>query len=395
LQNILFLLIHYIPIVNSGLQLISTGLLNFMDYAKQGSQFIFGDLANQKKFGFIFAFVVVPTIIFFGTIISLFYFFGIMQRIIAWLAIALQKTLKLSGTESFVVIADIFVGQNEAPMVIAPYIARMTRAELACAFVAGLANISGSTLGMYLTFLGHGDRAQEMQYAQHLIMATFMNATSAIVFAKLFFPETEPDKIMDAKHIRAEGITATSIPDAIMHGAFTGLKVGIAMCAALLAIIPLVHAIDGILFWIGNLVNLNVWIENMSNHNFNGLSLEFIFGIVFRFFAFFMGVSWDQTLQVGSLLGQKVVINEFIAFMSLGKMQLDGLLSANSIYISTFALASFSNFSSIGISMASFSALAPGRQAELGSFAFKALFAAILAGFMTATVAGFWNSLLG
>jgi len=147
--------------------------------------------------------------------------------------------------------------------------------------------------------------------------------------------------------------------------------------------------------WVGGLININVWIESMSNKAFAGLSLEFIFGLIFRFFAFFMGISWNETLQVGSLLGQKVAINEFVAYMSLGQMKAAGLLSANSVFISTFALASFSNFSSIGISLGAFSALAPGRQSDLASMGFKALFAAIMAGFMTATVAGFWHNILG
>lgn len=394
-QNILFLLIRYVPAVNGVLQLLSAGLLKFMDYANEGAGFVFGSLVDKSKFGFIFALVVVPTIIFFGAVISLLYFFGIMQRIIIGLAFLLRKTIKLTGVESLVVIADIFLGQSEGPMVIGPYVAKMTRSELACAFVAGLANLSGSTLGIYLSFLGGGDHAQEMQFAQFLLTATFMNATSAIVFAKIVFPETEEDKIMDAEHIKVGGMQVHSAIDAVMHGAFTGVKIGVAICAALMAVIPLVHAIDGILFWIGDLVNINAWVVSMSNKAFNGLSLEFLFGLIFRFFAFFMGVSWHETLQVGSLLGQKVAINEFVAYMSLGQMKAAGLLSANSVFISTFALASFSNFSSIGISMGAFSALAPGRQSDLASIGFKALFAAIMAGFMTATVAGFWHNILG
>ena len=395
MQNILFLLIRYVPAVSSVLQLLSAGLLKFMDYANEGAGFVFGSLVDKSKYGFVFALVVVPTIIFFGSVISLLYFFGVMQRIIVFLAFLLRKTIRLSGVESLVVIADIFLGQSEGPMVIGPYVAKMTRSELACAFVAGLANLSGSTLGIYLSFLGGGDHAKELIFAPSLLTATFMNATSAIIFAKIFFPETEYDKIMDSSHIKVGGMQADSAIDAIMHGAFTGVKIGVAICAALMAVIPLVHAIDGVLFWIGDIVHLNAWVQNMSNKAFDGLSLEFIFGLIFRFFAFFMGISWSETLQVGSLLGQKVAINEFVAYMSLGKMEAAGVLSANSIFISTFALASFSNFSSIGISMGAFSALAPGRQSDLASMGFKALTAAIMAGFMTATVAGFWHGILG
>lgn len=394
LQNALFLAINYVPIINNILQIISAGLLKFMDYANEGASFVFGSLVDMKKNGFVFALVVVPTIVFFGSVISLLYFFNIIQRVIVVLAYLLRKTIKLSGVESMIVIADIFLGQSEGPMVIGPYVQRMTKSELACAFVAGLANLSGSTLGIYLSFLGGGDHAQEMMFAQSLLTATFMNAASAIVFAKIIFPETEYDKIMNSDEIKVVDIHANSAVDAVMHGAFTGVKIGVAICAALLAVIPLIHLIDGVLLWVGGLINVNTMIASMTNKAFDGLSLEFIFGMIFRVFAFFMGISWSETLQVGSLLGQKVAINEFVAYMSLGKMQADSLLSANAIYISTFALASFSNFSSIGISMGAFSALAPGRQSDLAAIGFKALFAAVLAGFMTATVAGFWHNLL-
>ncbi len=395
MQNIVFLLIRYVPIVSYFLELVSAGLLKFMAYAQEGARFVFGDLVDMKKYGFIFALVVVPTVIFFGAIISLFYFFGIMQWLISSLAYLLRKTIKLSGVESLVVIADIFLGQSEAPMVIGPYVAKMTRSELACAFVAGLANLSGSTLGIYLTFLGGGSHAEEMRFAQYLLTATFMNATSAIIFAKIVFPETTPEAILDSASIKVGGLKVNSVIDAIMHGAFTGVKIGVAICAGLLAVIPLIHLIDGVLLKVGDFLHITTWVQVVSNHAFAGLSLEFLFGMVFRFFAFFMGVAWNETLLVGSLLGQKVAINEFVAYMSLGTMKAAGQLSANSIYIATFALASFSNFSSIGISMGVFSALAPSRQSDLAAMGFKALFAAVLAGFMTATVAGFWHTILG
>lgn len=395
LQNFLFLVITYVPFIHNGLHFLSTGLIKFMGYANEGASFVFGNLVDQSKYGFIFAFVVVPTLIFFGSIISLLYFFGIIQRVIIFLAFLLRKTIKLSGIESLVVIADIFLGQSEGPMVIGPYVVKMTRSELACALVAGLANLSGSTLSMYLVFLGGNDHSEQIIVAQSLLTATFMNAASAIIFAKIFFPETEHKTITDSSHLKISKGSAVSIIDAIMHGAFTGVKIGVAICTAIMAIIPLVHLVDGALFWIGGFAHINAWVSNVSNQVFNGLSLEFIFGILFRFFAFFMGISWHETLQVGSLLGQKVVINEFVAYISLGKMKVAHTLSANSVFISTFALASFSNFSSIGISLGAFSALAPGRQSDLAALGFKALCAAVLAGFLTATVAGFWHNILG
>lgn len=394
LQNALFLVIRYVPVVAAGVEVISHGIMKVMDYSGEGASFIFGDLVNQSKHGFIFALVVVPAIIFISSIISLLFFFGIIQWIVHALAFCLRKTVNLSGVESLIVIADIFLGQSEGPLMIGPYVMRMTKSELACALIAGFANLSGSILGVYITFLGGGDKAQELHFANLLLTATFMNAASAIVFAKMIFPETQPELVSDDIKIAKSEMSSTII-DALMHGAFIGVKVGVAVCTALLAIIPLVHAMDGFLLWVGNIININTMIASSTNNVFDGLSLEYIFGQVFRLFAFFMGIAWSETLQVGSLLGQKVVINEFIAYMGLTKMKVAHSLSDNSIFISTFALASFSNFSSIGISLGAFSVLAPGRQKELSAIAMKCLFAAILAGFMTATVAGFWHNLLG
>ncbi|MCE2705715.1 MAG: NupC/NupG family nucleoside CNT transporter [Proteobacteria bacterium] len=394
LQNILFLLIRYIPVVNTGLNYFSAGLVGLLDYAHEGAKFIFGDFVDSKKFGFVFLLVVVPTLVFFGSLIGILYFFGIIQRIIAILAYLLRKTVKLSGVESLVVISDIFLGQSEGPMIIGPYVKNMTRSELALAFTAGLANLSGSTLGMYLMFLSGGDHLETVKFANYLVTATFMNSVSAIIFAKILFPETNFDNVSSEK-IEVNAHFQTNFLDSIVSGALTGLKIGAAMVAVLLAVISLVHLINGILHSIGNVVHLNDMIVGATNGVFKGLSLEYILGQVFRVFAFFMGINWAETLDVGSLLGQKVAINEFVAYVSLGEMKAQHVLSESSIFISTFALASFSNFSSIGISMGVFSVLAPTRQKELSSIAWKALFGAVMAGFMTATIAGLWYGILG
>lgn len=394
LQNVLFLLIRYVPFIHHALGHVSAALVGLLGHAEAGARFIFGDLVDNKKYGFVFLFVVVPTIIFFGSLIGALYFFGIIQRIIASMAYILRKTIKLSGSESLIVIADIFLGQAEGPMVIGPYIKSMTRSELACAFTAGLANISGSTMGMYLGFLSAGDPNQSLLFANYLITACFMNAVSAIVFAKILFPETDFENVSSEK-VEVNAHFSANFLDSIFQGAITGLKVGATLVTALIAIIAIVHMIDGILSGVGSLIHINEFI-NVSTHGvFKDLSLEYILGQLFRIFAFFMGVNWAETLNVGSLLGQKVAINEFVAYVSLGQMKMNNVLSENSVFISTFALSSFSNFSSIGISLGAFGVLAPSRQKELTSIAWKALFGAVLAGFMTATIAGFWHGLLG
>lgn len=395
LLNILFLVIRYVPIANTFLSAISSGLVGLLDHAKEGARFIFGDLVDTQKYGFIFAFVILPTLVFFGSIVSILYFFGILQRVIAFLAFLLRKTVKLSGVESLVVIADIFLGQAEGPLLIGPYVKNMTKSELACAFTAGLANISGSTLGIYLSFLAGTDKAQIAVFANYLVTASFMNAISAIIFAKILFPETNYDMVSTEKVNPLDTHFSGNIIDSIFKGATTGAKIAVSMFTVLIAVIAIIHALDAVLAWFGDLVNINEYIKVSTNSVFSSLSLEYLLGVLFRVFAFFMGINWVESLNVGSLLGQKVVINEFIAYMSLGQMKLKSLLSEHAIFISTFALASFSNFSSIGISMGVYSVLSPERQSDLSKIAFKALFGAVIAGFMTATVAGFWHGILG
>lgn len=394
LQNVLFLLIRYVPAVNVVLSYIAGILVNLLGHAEAGARFIFGDMADTRKYGFIFVLVVVPTIIFFGSLIGALYFFGIIQRVIAVLAFLLRKTVKLSGAESLIVIADIFLGQTEGPLVIGPYIKSMTRSELACSFIAGLANISGSTMGIYLGFLSVDDPNAVLVFANYLVTACFMNALSAIVFAKILFPETDFDNVSSEK-VQVNVHFSPNFLDSIFQGAVTGMKVGVTLVTALIAIIALVHMLDAILADVGNLIHVNEYINLSTNGVFKNLSLEYILGQLFRIFAFFMGINWAETLNVGSLLGQKVAINEFVAYMSLGQMKLHNVLSANSVYISTFALSSFSNLSSIGISLGVLGVLAPTRQKELTEIAWKALFGAVLAGFMTAAIAGFWHGLFG
>lgn len=393
IQNIIYLLINHVPAVAYMVSKLASGVVKLLEFAHDGAKFVFGDIADMNKYGFIFLIVVVPTIIFFGAFIAILYFFGIIQKIIAVLAFILRKTVKLSGAESLVVIADIFLGQNEGPLVIGPYVKTMTRSELALAFIAGLANIAGSTMGMYLTFIAGNDSQQMVVFANYLLTASLMNALSAIIFAKIIFPETQFEQISTTK-VDIHNNIPSNFVESVINGAMTGMKISVAVITILVAVIPLIHFLDFILLGLGNLLNLNTIIHNSTQGSFQGLSLEYIFGQIFRIFAFFMGISWSQTINVGSLLGQKVVINEFVAYMSLGQMKIQHLIDQHSLYVSTFALCSFSNFSSIGISLGSYSILAPGRQHELAEMAFKALFAAVLAGFMTATVASFWHTLL-
>jgi CNT family concentrative nucleoside transporter len=395
LQNILFLLISYVTIFHSVINVISSTIINLLGYANQGAEFVFGSLTSIKKNGFIFGLVVVPSIIFFGGLVGVLYFWGLIQWLITNLARVLRKVIKLSAVESLVIVADAFLGQAEAPLLIGPYISMMTRSELACAFTAGLANISGTTLGMYLAFLGGNDPIQVHQFANYLVTASFMNIFSAVIFAKVIFPENVAVHDYSHENVKINTNQPKNLLDGLFEGSMKGLKIGVTIVMALIVAIAVVHMLDGILAWFGNIIHLNHIIATATNGVFPSLSIEYILGQIFRVFAFFMGIGWSETLNVGSLLGQKVAINEFVAYMSLGHMKAIHALSTSAIFISTFALASFSNLSSIGISLGSYSVLAPNRVEELSGMAFKCLFGAVLAGFMTATVAGCWHYLLG
>ena len=251
-----------------------------------------------------------------------------------------------------------------------------------------MATIAGSVLGAYVAFLGGGDPEQQAIFATYLLSASIMNAPAAIVLSKILLPETEPEKIDTSLKVSKDTVGVNFI-DAIASGTAVGLKLALNIGAMLLAFIAVIYAINWILVdGIGEITGLNNIIQTQTNGVFSGLSLQYLLGQVFRFFAFAMGVEWSETLQVGSLIGQKTVINEFVAYLSLAEMKSLGVLSEKSIVIATYALCGFANFSSIGIQIGGIGGLAPSRKGDLSRLGMKALIAATLATMMTATIAG-------
>jgi len=264
----------------------------------------------------------------------------------------------------------------------------MTNSELLCLMTGGMATIAGSVLGAYVSFLGGGDPAQQAKFATYLLSASIMNAPAAIVMSKIFLPELEPEKIDSRLKVNKDQI-GVNVIDALAGGASDGMKLAMNIAAMLLAFIAVIYSlnwvlVDGIGAWTG----LNSYVVSSTNGVFSGFSLEYILGQVFRVFAFIMGVEWSETLQVGSLIGQKTVINEFVAYLSLADMKAAGDLSEKSIVIATYALCGFANFSSIAIQIGGIGGLAPNRQGDLSRLGVKALMAATLATMMTATIAG-------
>lgn len=281
---------------------------------------------------------------------------------------------------------NVFLGQTEAPLLVKPFIGKMTKSELLCLMTGGMATIAGSVLGAYVSFLGGGDPEQQAQFATYLLSASIMNAPAAILMAKIFLPETE--EVDEELKVSKDQIGANVI-DALAGGASDGLKLAANIGAMLLAFIAVIYTLNWVLVdGIGEITGLNAIIIESTNGVFDGLSLQYILGQIFRVFAFAMGVDWNETLQVGSLIGQKTVINEFVAYLALADMKADGLLSQKAIIISTYALCGFANFSSIAIQIGGIGGMAPERQGDLSKLGVKALMAATLATMMTATIAG-------
>ena len=368
LQFLIGAFVLLVPFGKAVLNTVSVGVLNIMSFGTAGIQFLFGDI-SQFKVGFIFAINVLPIIIFFSSFVSVLYYLGIMGWIIRIIGGALQKLLATSKAESMSATANIFVSQTEAPLVIRPYIPTMSRSEIFAVMVGGMATVAGSVLAGYV---GLG---VELKY---LLAASFMAAPGGFLMAKLIMPETERiNERVDSELVTTE--PAVNIFDAAANGATAGLKLAVNIGAMLLAFISLIALVNGILGWIGGFLG------------FENLSLQMMLGELFRPIAFILGVPWSESGVAGSLIGQKLVLNEFVAFVDFSQQK--SLLSEHSQAVVTFALCGFANFSSIAILLGGLGTMAPARRPEIAKMGFRAVFAAFMANLMSAAIASFFISL--
>ena len=387
LQIIFGLLITKVEAVARGFDKVSQIFVTFLSFSSDGATFLFGDLATDS-FGFIFAFQVLPTIIFFSTITAGLYYLGILQKVVYGIAWIMARTMRLSGSESLSAAGNIFLGQTEAPLLVRPFVANMTRSELMCLMTGGMATIAGGVLAGYVAFLGGDDPIQQAKYASYLLSASIMNAPAAIVFSKIIIPEKNPEQIDRELKVNTEKLGVNLI-DALSNGASEGLKLALNVGGMLLAFIAVIAAVNFFLEdFLGDLTGLNSLVAGWTDGAFSGFSLQFLLGLIFQVLAFVMGVEWSEALAVGSLLGQKTVINEFVAYLGLAELKETGALSPKSIVIATYALCGFSNFSSIAIQVGGIGGMAPNQQGNLSKLGMRALFAATLACMLTATIAG-------
>jgi concentrative nucleoside transporter, CNT family len=376
-----------VPLGRDIFDAIATGFVRLLDYVEVGSGFIFGSLLDTSKFGVIFAVKVLPTIVFFAALTGVLYHLGVMQQIVKAMAWVITKVMRVSGAETTSVCASVFIGQTEAPLTIKPYIERMTQAELMTVMIGGMAHIAGSVMAAYVAMLGGDDPAQRMFYAKHLLTASVMAAPATIVLAKILVPETGEPLTRGTVRIEVEKTTANVI-DAAATGAGDGLKLALNVGAMLLAFIALIALVNGPVQWLGTVGgdhSINAVLSANAGHPVV-LSLETLFGWILAPVAWLIGVPWHDATLVGSFIGEKVVINEFVAYADLAK-HLD-LLAPESRLIATYALCGFANFSSIAIQIGGIGGLAPNRRGDLARLGLRAVLGGSIATFMTATIAG-------
>ncbi len=385
LQLIIALLVLKVPAVATGFNWISEKFVGLIGYTDEGVNFLFAQFGTNAVQAplLTFAIKVLPTIIFFSALVSLFYYWGILQKVVYAFAWVMKKFMRLSGAESLAAAGNVFLGQTEAPLLVKPYLLGMTRSEIMCLMTGGMATIAGGVLAAYVSFLGGDDPQQQAFFAKHLLTASIISAPAAIIAAKILVPETET--INEKLEITKDKI-GTNALEAISNGTSDGLRLAVNVGAMLLVFIALMALANGILNWFGGWSGLN---ETISKGGvYSGLSFEFLLGYACRPVVWMMGVDWADSIYVGELLGTKTVLNEFVAYPRLGEMKDSGMLSEKSIIMSTYMLCGFANVASIGIQIGGIGALAPTRKGLLSQLGVRALIGGTIACLMTAVIVG-------
>ena len=384
--------------IQSIFNFIGSIFIEILEYTKAGSEFLFAGMINDMdKFGYIFAFQVLPTIIFFSALTSLLFYLGVIQWLVKILAKILSKFLGISGMESLSVAGNIFLGQTEAPLLIKAYLEKMNKSEMLLVMVGGMATVAGAVLAAYIGFLGGGDKALELVFAKHLLAASVMAAPGAIVISKILYPQTQ--KVNTDVTVSQDKI-GSNILDAIANGTTEGLKLAVNVGAMLLVFVAVIAMLNGVLGFFGSfdgveyigweITSLNEIIAN--NTFYAGLSIEFILGYAFAPLMWLVGVASEDMTLMGQLLGIKLAASEFIGYIQLAELKNVAntihLTHNKSVIMATYMLCGFANFASIGIQIGGIGSLAPGQRKVLSEFGMKALIGGTIASLMSATIAG-------
>ncbi len=386
MQILFALLILKVSVVSSGFEFVGKIFTKIISFTQDGTMFLFKSFETGIIESPLMNFVVMilPTVIFFSALTSLFYYWRIIPKIIYGFALVMKRTMRLSGPESVAAAGNIFLGQTESPLLVKPYLDKMTMSEMLCLMSGGMATIAGGVLAAYIGFLGGDDPVQQIMFAKHLLAASVMSAPAAVVAAKILLPETE--KFEEKLDVQSAEIGSNAL-EAISKGTTDGLRLAVNVGAMLLVFIAMISMANYILLKIGDWTTLNAWIA--TNTRYSELSFNMILGYIGAPLAWLMGVCKEDMFLVGQLLGEKTVLNEFVAYVSLGEMRSAGaFVEEKSIIIATYILCGFANFASIGIQIGGIGALTRKRKGDLSRLGILALIAGTLASLFTAVIVG-------
>jgi CNT family concentrative nucleoside transporter len=386
-QLILAIGVLFVPFVKYAFEWLGSLFVLILDFTKKGSTFLLGNLMNIDSAGYIFLFQVLPTIIFFSALTSVLFYLGWIQKVVAGLAKVFTKLLNISGPESLSITGNIFLGQTEAPLMIKAYLEKMTKSEILCVMIGGMATVAGAVMAAYIGFLGGDDPEQKLFYAKHLLAASVMAAPAAIVVSKILYPQTEA---INTKVETSYDNIGSNILEAIANGTSEGLKLAANVGAMLLVFVAIIAMLNYFLGWIGDVTTLNTIIS--ANTVYKSLSIETILGLIFAPIMWIIGVAGDDMVMMGQLLGVKLASNEFVAYTQLADLKNTSnalhLNHVKSITMATYMLCGFANFSSVGIQIGGIGSLAPSQKKNLSEFGLKAVLGGSLASLMSATIVG-------
>ncbi len=388
LQLLLALGVLYVPFIEAAFDFIGTGFVLILDFTKAGTDFLFKSfVTNQIEMANInFVIQILPTIIFFSALTSLLFYLNIIQYIVFGLAWVMTKFMKLSGAESLSVAGNIFLGQTESPLMIKAYLPKMNNSEIMLVMMGGMATLAGGVLAVYISFLGGDDPVQRILFAKHLLTASVMAAPGAVVISKILVPQTED---IDSDVIIPREEAGKNILDAISNGTTQGLKLAVNVAAMLLVFIAFIAMFNYISKSIGDLLNLNAWITDITDGKFNNLSLQFMLGYIFAPIMWLIGVNINDITLVGQLLGEKIIMTEFIGYVSLAEMKEAHVFTdSKSVIMATYMLCGFANFASIGIQIGGIGSLAPTKRVLLAKYGLRALLGGTIASLLSATIVG-------
>jgi len=386
LQIVMAILILRVPFFHEATRSVSWFFNKLVGFSNGSATFVFGRLASDETGAFGFAFTVLPTIIFFSALSAILYYLRILPCIVFGFAWLLKRSLKLSGAESLAAAANVFIGQTEAPLVIKPYLKSMNRSEIMALMTGGMATIAGGVLAVYMSVLGGGSDTDAIAFGQHLLTASLLSAPAAMVVSKILVPQVESlDASLDFPSDNISG----GLLDAATRGTSDGIKLALNVGGMLLAFTGLVYLLNWMVSsGVGEWSGLNSWVASITDGRFEAFNFSFLVGVASAPFAWLIGVAWEDCLIVGQLLGERLVLNEFISYLNLAEFQGTGVFKdAKSVVIATYALCGFANLTSVGIQIGGISALEPSQRPNLLKFGLRSLFGGMVACYMTAIIA--------